>query len=119
EPKGPPRTLPERLKLPSELPGADAPEISWPKITAPAKERQEAIRKYYPPLPDLGPNPVPQPGPEGRPLALADLQQLALSNSPVLRQASAKVMAARGAAIQAGAHPNPTVGFEADTIGSA
>lgn len=47
---------------------------------------------------------------------LADLQQTALASSPVLREAAAKVDAARGEAIQAGAWPNPVVGYEADTV---
>jgi cobalt-zinc-cadmium efflux system outer membrane protein len=42
-----------------------------------------------------------------------------MSNSPLLRQAVANVEAARGAAIQAGAYPNPQVGFEQDTIYTA
>jgi cobalt-zinc-cadmium efflux system outer membrane protein len=49
-------------------------------------------------------------------LTLADLQRLAMTNSPVLRQAAADVEAARGAVIQAGLYPNPTVGYEGDTI---
>jgi RNA polymerase sigma factor (sigma-70 family) len=44
-----------------------------------------------------------------QPLSLADLQRLARSNSPMIRQAAADVQAARGAAIQAGAAPNPTL----------
>jgi len=49
-------------------------------------------------------------------LTLADLQQTALANSPVLRESAARVEAARGEAIQAGACPNPVVGYEADTV---
>src|SRR5262249_45696025 len=48
---------------------------------------------------------------------LADLQQLAMGNSPLIKQAAADVEAARGALIQAGAYPNPTAGFAAGTIG--
>src|SRR5262249_22296973 len=51
-------------------------------------------------------------------LTLADLQRLALSNSPLIRQAAADVDAARGAAQQAGAYPNPQVGYEGDNINS-
>ena len=61
----------------------------------------------------------PQLGPQGRPLDLADLQRLALSNGPLFRQAAANVEAMRGAAIQAGAYPNPTFGFQEDTAGTA
>src|SRR5881409_2562585 len=42
-----------------------------------------------------------------------------LSAHPSLRQAAADVEAARGAALQAGLPPNPSFGFEADTVGSA
>jgi cobalt-zinc-cadmium efflux system outer membrane protein len=82
-------------------------------------KRRDAIAKLYPRLESLGTDPESQPGPEGQPLSLADLQRLAMSNSPLLRQAAANVEAARGAAIQAGAYPNPTVGFEQDTIYTA
>src|SRR5204862_4404673 len=55
---------------------------------------------------------------EGPPLDLAQLQGMALANHPALRVAAAAVESARGAAVQAGLPPNPTFGFEADTIGS-
>src|SRR5262249_1942157 len=59
------------------------------------------------------------PGPEGKPLTLADLQSLATANNPSIKNAVAAVEAARGAAIQAGAYPNPTVAWEADTVGTS
>jgi cobalt-zinc-cadmium efflux system outer membrane protein len=49
-------------------------------------------------------------------MTLSDLQRLALTNSPTLRQAAAEVEAARGAAVQAGLYPNPNVGYEGDTM---
>jgi RNA polymerase sigma factor (sigma-70 family) len=45
-------------------------------------------------------------------LTLADLQRLALTNSPACRQAAADVEAARGAALQAGANPDRAPGEE-------
>ena len=39
-----------------------------------------------------------------------------MSRSPLIRQAAADVEAARGTAIQAGLHPNPHVGYQADDI---
>jgi cobalt-zinc-cadmium efflux system outer membrane protein len=119
-PAGQPATLPNRLNIPPGLPGAGAPQILLPPLT-PENEakRREAIAKLYPPLEPLGPDPQPLPGPDGRPFTLADLQHLGLSNSPLLRQAVANIEAARGAAIQAGAYPNPQVGFEQDTIYTA
>lgn len=112
-----PLTIPKRLTIPPGLPGASAPPIALPELT-PQNEskRREAIAKLYQPLESLDVELPTTPGPEGRPLTLADLQRLGLSNNPLLRQAVANVEAARGAAIQAGAYPNPQVGFEQDTI---
>lgn len=108
-----PRKLSERLQIPPDLPGADAPAITLPRLDpANKKERDAAIDRLYPALPPLGANPQPLPGPEGRPLTLADLQHLALTNNPNLRQAAADVEAKRGALIQAGLYPNPIVGFQ-------
>src|SRR5262249_52247684 len=52
------------------------------------------------------------------PTDLAELLRVAMENSPSLKQAAADVAAARGAAIQAGLNPNPTVGYQGDQIGS-
>lgn len=119
DPSKPPSRLSERLKIPPELPGASARPIQLPPLdpTKPT-EREQAINRLFPPLPDLGADQFPAPGPDGQPLTLADLQRLALSNSPLIRQASADVEAAKGAAIQAGTYPNPTFGYEADTLGT-
>lgn len=51
-------------------------------------------------------------------LTLAEMQRLALENSPALKQAEAEVAAARGSAIQAGLYPNPKFGYQGDQIGS-
>jgi cobalt-zinc-cadmium efflux system outer membrane protein len=104
------------VPVPREVPGADAPPVRVPRIE-PGKEaeREREIDRLFPPLPPLGANP--QPGPEHRPTDLLDLQQLAMANSPLIKQAAADVEAARGTLIQAGAYPNPTVGFEGDAIG--
>ncbi len=48
-----------------------------------------------------------------------DLENLSTGTSPVIRQAEADITAARGNAIQMGTHPNPTIGYEADTVGSS
>jgi cobalt-zinc-cadmium efflux system outer membrane protein len=117
EPGPPPRTLKERLKIPAELPGAQAPPLQLPPLDpANPKLREEAFQRIFPPLPAPGEQPPPAPGPYGRPLNLSDLQQLGLTNNPKFRQAAADVEAAKGAAIQAGLYPNPIAGYEADTI---
>jgi cobalt-zinc-cadmium efflux system outer membrane protein len=111
--KPPPK--PQQIVVPPEVPGANAPPIDFKDLT-PA-ERDRAIDRLFPPLPPPGANPEPPPTPGRRPLGLGDLQDLALTNSPLVRQAAADVDAARGALAQAGAYPNPTVGLEWDEIG--
>jgi len=113
QPGGP--NQPPRLQVPENLPGANAPPIRMPENEA---ERRAYIERLYAPLPDLGPDPQPVPGPTGMPLTLADLQRLALANSPLIKQALADVKAAQGAAIQAGLHPNPIIGYEIDQLGA-
>jgi cobalt-zinc-cadmium efflux system outer membrane protein len=98
-------------KIPPEIPGSEAAPIRLPPI-AEKEARQRAIDQLYPELPPLPAEPAPLPGPEGRPYTLADLQQIAASNSPELRQAASDVEAARGNLIQARAYPNPTVGYQ-------
>jgi cobalt-zinc-cadmium efflux system outer membrane protein len=115
----PPRTLRERLRLPDQLPGAKAPPIDLPPLDAPPAEKQKALERLYPPLPELGSEPPVQPGPAGRPLTLSDLQNLAMNNNPLIRQAAADVKAAQGAMIQAGTYPNPNLGYESDNVGTA
>jgi cobalt-zinc-cadmium efflux system outer membrane protein len=107
------------LRLPSQLPGADAPPIEVPPLNAPPAEKQKALDRLYPALPALGPEPPVQPGPAGRPLTLQDLQNLAMNNNPLIRQAAADVKAAQGAMIQAGTYPNPNFGYESDNIATA
>ncbi len=101
------------------LPGGAPPPIfpAGKKLTE--EQRKEILKKFYQALPPLGPDPVALPGPEGRPLTLADLQKLGMSNSPAIQQAMAAVEAAKGAAYQAGLWPNPTLAFETDTIYTA
>ncbi len=109
----------ERLKYPAELPGAIAPPVTIPGAETPKEQREKAIDQLYPTLPPLGPEPLQQPGPNGQPLTLADLQNLARTNSPLLRQSAADVQAAWGAVIQAGLYPNPNFGYQSDTVGTS
>lgn len=113
------RPFPRRLDVPPELPGAGGPRVTLPPTTAPRKERDAAIDKLFPNLPPLGPDPELVPGPDGHPLTLADLQKLALTNSPVIRQEVSDVEAAKGAVIQSGAYPNPSIGWAQDEVGTA
>lgn len=49
-------------------------------------------------------------------LGLGELLSTANENTPAIKQANAEVAAARGAAVQAGLHPNPVVGYQGDQI---
>jgi cobalt-zinc-cadmium efflux system outer membrane protein len=106
----------KRLEVPPEIPGAEAAPIRVP-LREPGREaeRDRIISELYGNLPSLPADPVPIQGPR---LDLAELQQKALALHPTIRQAASAVESARGAAIQAGLPPNPSFGFEADTIGS-
>lgn len=53
---------------------------------------------------------------EGSPLTLQQLEEMALANNPTVRQAQSGVDAARGRARQAGAWPNPVVGYTGEEI---
>jgi cobalt-zinc-cadmium efflux system outer membrane protein len=48
---------------------------------------------------------------------VSDLQQIALRTNPLLRQAHLDIDAARGLALQAKLYPNPSIGYEASTVG--
>jgi cobalt-zinc-cadmium efflux system outer membrane protein len=111
-----------RFKIPPGFPGGQVPRIDLSKFDLKTPEGLKAYRAYidrlYPRLAPFGADPRPLPGPDGEPLTLADLQRLALANSPAIVQATALVEAARGAAIQAGAYPNPVFGVEASGAGT-
>jgi cobalt-zinc-cadmium efflux system outer membrane protein len=106
------------LRIPQNLPGANAPAITLPPASN-LQARLAAIDNLFPEMPKLPPPVQPLPGPGGRPLTLAESENVAISDSPILRQATADLTATRGNAIQMGLHPNPIVGYEGDTVGSA
>lgn len=110
-------TLSERLKMPIELPGADAPPLDLPPPDS--EQRASSIEALFPGLPVLSTDFRIEGAADQRELSLANLEQLAIENNPTIVQAAADIEAAAGAAIQAGAYPNPVVGYEADTVGSA
>jgi cobalt-zinc-cadmium efflux system outer membrane protein len=67
----------------------------------------------------LGPAEAETPAAPPTPTAvgLDDLIRLAVDRNPALRQAGLDIDAARGRAVQAGLHPNPTVGVVGEEIG--
>ncbi|MSR60144.1 MAG: TolC family protein [Planctomycetaceae bacterium] len=117
---GPKLSLSERLKIPDELPGADAPPLSLlPSDVGHAEQRQTAIDALFPRLPLLTSDLPPLAVSDRPEWTLTDLEQVALNNNPKIAQAAADIEAATGSAAQAGVYPNPVVGYEADTVGSA
>ena len=60
--------------------------------------------------------PANQISPESPGVTLEQLQEMALTNNPTLRQAKAGVYAAAGRTRQAGLWPNPTVGYTGEEI---
>ena len=97
------------------IPGAQVPPIQAPRFTkdTPPAERDATIRKLYPEV-----APAVRSGPKSESEAtlytLDELQIAALTNNPRIRQALADTNASYGQVIQAGLHPNPTVGYQVD-----
>ena len=110
---------PRRFEVPRELPGSDASSLRLPAFdeNQPLTERRSLIRSLFPELPH---NLIEQTEIDraDRPMTLAELQQHGLANSPVLSQAAADVELARGKTVQVGLYPNPTIGYQGDTIGT-
>ncbi|MES1213065.1 MAG: TolC family protein [Singulisphaera sp.] len=109
-------SLTERLQIPAELPGTNVPPLWLPPVTQP-DARLQAIETLFPDLPPM-PKLLPPMDPQ-RVFTLSDLEQMALANSPIIAQAEANITVAMGQAWQAGMYPNPVIGYEADTVGSA
>lgn len=112
QPDQPPGKQP--FELPAGLPGASAPPIVPPQFAkdTPQAEREKAVRAVYPQVTPAAATELAPP--DAPPLALADLQQIAAENSPVVRRAVADVEAAYGQVVQAGLYPNPTAGYQVD-----
>jgi len=100
--------------IPDELPGANRPLVTLPKFDRDATpaEREKAIREAYP---VLTPVVATSPG-TGAALSLAELESLALANSPAIKRAGADAETGYGQVIQAGLRPNPTTGYQVDQV---
>lgn len=107
-----------RLQIPKELPGAEAPTVDLPPHDADeAEERSRDIDKHFVKLPTVPASRV-SAADTGRVYALEELQSMALASNPIMLQADAEIMSTTGSAVQAGLHPNPIIGYEADTVNS-
>ena len=124
-----PRNLPSELaetiqiptvKIPSEIPGSNAPRIELPQRihdddVVGRAQKQEAVSILFPRRPD----PKMLELPSDRVMSLDQFESIALDHNPLIAQALAYVTIVEGAAIQAGVSPNPILGWEADTVGSS
>ncbi len=113
----PPRIV-QPLEIPSAIPGSSAPPLRLPSVRpgATPAEQSSAIESLFTELDVITPVPEPALAPGQTPLTLAQLQSLAVTRNPLIRQAASDVEAARGNMIQAGAYPNPHVGYQSDDI---
>ena len=113
----PPATDPKSgvFRIPPGLPGAGAAPITPPKFpkNATPAEREKIVREAYPVLTPLAP-PTTVEG--AAPVSLAELEALAIANSPAIKRASADAATSYGQVIQAGLRPNPTAGYQADQV---
>ncbi len=103
---------PKPFELPPGLPGSEAVPVRPPRFAkdTPAADRLRLVREAYPGLLPAAETTTPV----GTALTLADLQQMARSSSPIIRRATSDAQVAYGQVIQAGLHPNPIIGYEAD-----
>ena len=112
------------LVLPKELPGAEASPLSLPRTGADGKPldpetQKENILKLYAPLAMVSIAPDALAENSAELLTLETLQSIARENHPGLRAAAASIESARGLMIQAGLPPNPSLGYQADTVRTA
>lgn len=112
-------STPPRLAAQQSRPIEQAPPVPTPAAVG----MQPVAFQQQPHGPGPGasePLPVPQSptGSQAGQLTLADLEGMALQNSPVLAEASARVDAARGNWVQAGLPPNPVLGYSGQQLGS-
>ncbi|MCA9115869.1 MAG: TolC family protein [Planctomycetaceae bacterium] len=106
------------LRIPKEIPGAQAPPLKMPVLdpNVSAEARRQQIRDAYRDLPAIVPSLSEMLAIDPNPMTLEQLQLMAAESSPVLRQAAAEAAQARGKALQAGLYPNPTTGYQSDTV---
>ncbi len=105
------------LKLPPQLPGTQTPDLIAPlRDKLDPQAYREELKKLYPEPSAIPTNTMAMPEATAGVSALESLHELARQNHPGLKAAAADVEAARGLMIQAGLPPNPSVGYQADTV---
>ncbi len=113
-PAVPPPGPAKPFDLPPALTGSQVAPPPLPRFEkdTPAAERDRVTRAAYPTL-----TPVSAELPASdRVVTLAELQELARTQSPVVARAQADAAVSYGRVVQAGLYPNPTVGYQADQV---
>jgi cobalt-zinc-cadmium efflux system outer membrane protein len=107
--------------IPKQIPGAEATPLTVPERdeTEPYEMHRQRVRAAYVKLPAMPVVPFSPGDAAAERISLAGLQEIALTNSPAIAAAAARVERARGEAIQAGLYPNPEAGYQADTVNTA
>jgi len=118
EPKKPAKDGKKPFELPAGIPGADVPALIPPRFTenTPLAERDKAILAAYPEVKPISATALSEITSGSQRVSLAELQQIALMSSPVVRRAQDDASAAFGAVIQAGVYPNPTVAYDSAQV---
>lgn len=119
EPLNAERPLPERGASRTESASLAESSVQPAAYIQPAQENlAPPVHAASPPIPAemvLPPAPQVELSPE---LALADLEQMAMSNNPTLAEAWSAVEAAAGRRVQGGLFPNTIVGYSGQQLGS-
>ena len=108
------------LEIPLEIPGATAPRhrllprTDDDDVVAKAK-KIKVIDLLFPQRAE----PFKIATPTDRFMTLEELELIALENHPAIAQARAQITVSQGSAIQASVYPNPSLGYESDTVGSS
>src|SRR5262249_8023488 len=118
EPKKQPKDGKKPFELPAGIPGADVRALIPPRFTenTPLTERDKAIQAAYPEVKPITATALSDIPSGSQRVSLAELQQIALMSSPVVRRAQDDASAAFGTVIQAGVYPNPTVSYDATQV---
>ena len=116
-----PATEENQFRIPETIPGADVPPLVVPERDpdVPYQTHREQVRAAYKKLPEVPDLPFSPADQSKERISLAELQEIAYANSPLLPAAAARVEQARGEAIQAGLYPNPEAGYQADTVNTS
>ena len=99
------------LQITGAIPGSTAPLLRLPPVRpgTSLEQRRSEIEALFADLEIVAPSPEPVPAPGQAPLTLANLQAIAVSHNPLIRQAASDVESARGDHDSGGGVPQPAL----------